>query len=152
MMIGSIGQASTRLKSSARGFTLIELLIALTILGILAAIVIPSYNAQVRRNNRSDAISSLLQVAQDLERCRSDTMAYNAAACTDYTGGVLSGRQFYTITATQQNATNFLLSATPVAGGLQANDTECVQFTLDQAGARTAQDNAANDATVNCWR
>ncbi|MDX1813051.1 MAG: type IV pilin protein [Gammaproteobacteria bacterium] len=155
MMIGSISQASSRLKSNVRGFTLIELLIALTILGILAAIVIPAYNAQVQSTRRSDAVSALLQSAQDLERCRSDTLAYNAATCTDYSGGVASPRGFYTISSAaadggQQTATTFTLVATPV--GNQANDTQCAQFTLDQAGARAAQDNTATDTTADCWR
>jgi type IV pilus assembly protein PilE len=154
MMIGKISQAGNRLKTGTSGFTLIELLIALTILGILAAIIIPSYNAQVRRNNRTDAIAALLNIAQDLERCRSDSMAYNGAGCTDYTGGVLSDRQFYTITANPQNPTDFLLTAVPVAGGQQANDSQCAQFTLTQAGVRAAQDNSATptDTTAECWR
>ena len=151
-MISTISQATNRLKSNNRGFTLIELLIALTILGILAAIVIPSYNKQVRRNGRSDAMAALLDVAQDLERCRSDSMAYNGAGCTDYTVAGLSPRGFYTITATQQNATNFILQAVPVAGGQQANDTECIRYTYDQTGSQRAFDNTAADTTATCWR
>jgi len=159
MMIGSISQASNRLKSSNRGFTLIELLITIVIIGILAAIVIPAYNAQVRTTRRSDAISALLQSAQALERCRSDTLSYTVAAgCQNQnndpgTGAPphLSERGNYVITAVQ-NATTFTLTATPVAGSPQANDTQCAVFTLDQTGARAAQDNTAADSTVDCWR
>lgn len=152
MMIRSMSQASTRLKSNSTGFTLIELLIALTILGILAAIVIPSYNAQVRRNGRSDAIAAMLQIAQDLERCRSDTMAYNNATCTaPYVNPVNSERGFYQV-AVATTATTFTLTATPIAGTTQANDTKCAQFTLDQAGARAAEDNTTADSTADCWR
>lgn len=159
MMIGSISQASTRLKSNSRGFTLIELLIAIAILGILAAIIIPSYNAQVRRNGRSDAIAALMQSAQDLERCRSDTFSYTVAAgCQDHNNNPVTGapprfseRGFYVITAVQ-NATTFTLTATPRANTTQANDTQCAQFTLNQAGVRAAQDNTGTDTTTACWR
>ncbi|WP_455223134.1 type IV pilin protein [Kaarinaea lacus] len=158
MMIGSVSQASNRLKSGVHGFTLIELLITVVIIGILAAIVIPAYNSQVRTTRRSDAISALLQSAQDLERCRSDTLSYTVAAgCQNHnndpaTGAPphLSERGNYVITAVQ-NATTFTLTATPVAGSPQANDTQCAQFTLDQAGVKAAQDNTATDTTTDCW-
>ena len=152
-MIGKANQLLFIFRSKTRGFTLIELLIALAILALLAAIVIPSYNAQVRRNGRSDAVASLLDVAQELERCRSDFLSYAVAAgCRDFTGGIQSNRRFYTITATAQNATNFSLTATPRANTSQANDNECALFTYNQAGVRGAQDNTAADTTAVCWR
>jgi len=155
MMIGSISQASNRLKSSHRGFTLIELLITIVIIGILAAIVIPAYNSQVRTTRRSDAISTLLQIAQSLERCRSDTLAYNNATCTaPFPNPVTSPRNHYQITVAT-TANTFTLTAIPnplMANNSQANDTQCAVFTLDQAGARTALDSTAAISTVNCWR
>ena len=146
-------------QSVSLGFTLIELLITITILGILAAIVIPSYNAQIRKGSRSDAVTGLLRAAQDLERCHSTALTYNDATCTDYTGGILSERLLYTIATADingnadQNPQSFTLRALPVAGTSQANDDECAVFTLDHTGLRFARHvDGATDTTLTCWR
>lgn len=150
-----------QISNSNRGFTLIELLITIAILGILAAIVVPSYNEQVRKSRRSDAITSLGRIAQDLERCRSDNLAYNHANCTVYTGGVDSDQGYYTIKAADindaadQNALDFTLRADPVAGKTQENDTLCRVFLLDHTGLRQAfdtNDGSGNNTTTECWR
>ena len=52
-----------------QGFTLIELMIAVAIVGIIAAIALPSYQAIVRKSNRAEAKTELMDVAQRLQRC-----------------------------------------------------------------------------------
>jgi type IV pilus assembly protein PilE len=47
------------LKRQGAGFTLIELVIAMLIVGILTAIAIPSYNAYIKRANRTDATRTM---------------------------------------------------------------------------------------------
>lgn len=49
-------------------FTLIELLIALVIVGALAAIAIPSYQAYIERAKRSQAIAEIGELSMALER------------------------------------------------------------------------------------
>src|SRR5215470_526175 len=47
------------MKSNSRGFTLIELLIAIAIIGILAAIIIPAYKGSIRKANEAAAAAAV---------------------------------------------------------------------------------------------
>jgi type IV pilus assembly protein PilE len=128
-------------NKTQRGFTLIELMVVVSILGIIAAIAIPSYNETVRKGRRSDAKVTLLKISQNLERCFSENNSYQVASgCTNF-NNTASGEGYYTIT-TVQAATTFDITAT--AKDAQAEDTYCAAFTLDEAGAK-------GGTHADCW-
>jgi type IV pilus assembly protein PilE len=139
-------------RSNSAGVTLVELLIAVAIVGILAAIAYPSYQAQVRRGMRTDAKAELMEAAQELEKCYTRYGAYNNAACNSYNatqaGNRLSEKGKYLITFLPGTVTanTFILQAALVPG--RGLDPECGMLTIDQSGLRSRSGNAPVD---RCW-
>jgi len=143
-----------------RGLTLIELIVVMIIVGVLAAVAIPSYRNYVIRSQRSDAKDALLALATAQEKfyLQCNSYATGIAGAPDCVAGDLQGAAaskngWYALTVAAPNpATGFIATATAVAGQNQFQDTECRAFVVDNLGVRTATDDGGSDSTAECWR
>ena len=133
-----------QIPNRSQGFSLIELMIAVVIVGILAAIAIPMYSDYVTRSRRADGQATLMQVAQELERCYTQFSKYKDDSCSvvssSGTVNETSDQGFYLVTANNLNESSFTLAATPQ--NKQANDTDCATLTLNHLGIELPAD---------CW-
>lgn len=132
-----------------KGFTLIEMLIAVAILGIIAAIAFPSYQEQVRKSKRKDAVYALTDIANRMERYYSENNTYVITDLTDINldDPATSPDGLYTLQV-RGLATTYTARAIPVTGKSQASDSSCTAFQLTSVGARTATGTLGND----CWK
>jgi type IV pilus assembly protein PilE len=134
-----------------KGFTLIELMIVVAIIGIIASLAVTSYNDSTRKTRRSDAKTSLTDLAAQFERCYTANGQYTTTTAPAKTCGLVttagaltpaaaaSGKGFYTITVAL-TANTFTLTATPTG----FTDADCASFTLSNTGAQTPSGNT-------CW-
>lgn len=107
------------------GFSLLELLTVLAIVGILALVVFPTFQSNMRIAKRSDAIEALIriQVAQETWRI-SDTDYASLAEL----GNPTTAEGFYTIAVSAVTATGYTITATGIDD--QVNDAACTSITL----------------------
>lgn len=73
------------------GFTLIELMVAVAIVGILAAIALPSYRDFVMRGNRSAAQAEMMDIANREQQFLLANRSYASKATLEASGYALSG-------------------------------------------------------------
>lgn len=134
---------------NSKGFTLIEAMITVAIIGIIAAIAYPSYLDSVRRSNRAEAKTELMDIAQRLQRCYTGLARFddrdNCAVYRDLLdGGVVTrGSGFYEITIGadpdgESTRTAYLLTAKAIRSP-QTEDTidSCNELTLSSKGVQS---------------
>ena len=134
-------------RGKLRGFTLVELMIVIAIVGTLAAISMSFYGNYVTDANRTDGRTAVTKTAARLEKCKALYSVYNSGNC-NVAFPVTSDEGLYTVAAAiPANGAIFTLTATPVAGGYQAGDTDCTTLTLTNTGIEWGT--GAN--ITKCW-
>lgn len=143
-------------RSGDRGFTLIELMIVVAIVAILASIMLPAYQDQVRKSRRADAKAALTELSGFMERFYAANNGYcvdadnndacDSATALPFTQSPKEGRKYYDLTVTTADPDEYTLTATAIAGTGQENDVaagvSCTPLTLTHLGVKTP---------TGCW-
>lgn len=135
-----------------QGFTLVEVMIVVAIIGIIASIALPSYNAQMTKTRRADAKTCLVDAAQRQENFfyRGNTYSTTLTDIGFAAGTVNCGDNAnYTLTAAAGGSgigSSYILTAT--RANVQTGDTQCGDFTLSSTGVKG---NTGTLPATTCW-
>jgi len=132
--------------TKAQGFTLIELMITVVVIAILAMVAIPAYNDSVTKGRRTDAKSTLTDIAAKQEQFFMDNksyttdlskLGYGASSNADSKDG------YYQVTVTAASATAFNVKAVP-----KKDDPKCGSFLINEQGTQSVSGTLSADL---CW-
>lgn len=145
-----------------------ELMIVMAIIAIIAAVALPSYQGQVRKSRRAEAMTFMSQVQQAQERYRANNTAYadrfvvtsgalNGVGASGDTNYTTSGG-YYVLGLPSAGTSGYTVLAT--AQGDQVNDGPCKFMQMSLAGGNITYDSGATSGTDNgptssanrrCW-
>ena len=139
------------------GLTLVELMVALVIVGIVAAIALPSFNSALYKSRRTDAMAALATMQLAQERYRGNHTSYQKTLA-DLTGAksATSPSGYYTMSIGAAGDTSYTLRATAVSSGKQAGDSSCAVFESTLADGSLTYASYSSGGSKNgtpdpCW-
>ena len=142
---------AARAKERSMGFTLIEIMIVVAIIGILAAIAMPSYSEYVKNSRRAEARAAMMEDVQYMQRFYSTNNRYDqtvagATPTLTNTQSPTTGTASYLISlAASTNAVSFTLQAVPM--GNMSTD-KCGTLTITNTGIR----GSSMLTPAECWK
>jgi type IV pilus assembly protein PilE len=137
-----------------KGFTLIEMMIVLAIIGILAAIALPSYQDSVRKSRRSDAVVMMSKIQQAEEKWRANNVSYSSILGTNGlnitsgadTATIKTESAYYDVVVSGTSGSGYIITAKADTAKSQSKDTSCTPLIM------SINNGNATGTPTACWQ
>lgn len=134
-----------------RGFTLIELMIVVAIVGIFAAIALPSYNNYLARGKIVEAMNGLSDYRVRMEQYFQDNRNYGAAgAACPVAVTATKNFTFSCVAGAATPTVSYVATAQSIAGAL-GSAAGSYTYTVNQANARATTSFKGAAVAKTCW-
>lgn len=142
---------SHKRPSHEAGFTLIEAMVTVAIIGILAAVAVPSYTSYVTRSKLTEATNNLADMRIKMEQSYQDNRVYGATTVCGPAMPGTSDTKYFAITCTTATPwTTFTLTAKSRASvGLGAS--EDYVYTINELNAKKTTKFKGATVDKSCW-
>ena len=145
-IIQSSVRPTTLRRIVARGFTLVELMIVVAIIGILAAVALPSYKDYVRRSALPEGTSALANARIKLEQYYQDNRNYGSTSCGNGAAGTGTFGKFTLSCELSNSGQGYTVTATGSTGIAVGH-----VFTIDQSNAQRTTQYKGETVSKGCW-
>lgn len=131
----------------SKGFSLIELMIVVVIIGILAAVGLPSYKRHIQQSKVTEGISELATMRVKLEQYFQDNRTYESACDAGNLAAPSSGLKNFAITCPTLTASTYKIVATG------KNDISNFVYTVNHKNEKSSTFPGDSGWTSNakCW-
>lgn len=128
-----------------KGFSLIELMIALAVIGILAAVAVPSYTSYSVRAKRTECRSAVLQTMQQQERYYTQKNTY-----LSYASNATVNMKTFSADSAASSACTISSEACPASASTDLSSCVLIRATPNYTDSEVGQITLRSDGVKSC--
>lgn len=139
------------MRRDNKGFTLIEVMVTVAIIGILAAIALPSYTDYVKRGKIVEAPGNLADIRVKMEQYYQDNRNYAGTQCSSACGVACPDTKYFTYTCAVSSANQAYTMTAKSKASVGLGPVDAFTYTVTETNAKATTKFDDVTQTAACW-